>query len=158
MEDNKKPQVSDIIKIIDDNYNEYKGNNEAVLHAAEDIIELFKQVQEVPPVPDKMPSAEEYLSPFLNSKKDFNLLEVMESFASLAIDNERQKWEELEQQNITLLRENEEFRSQIRKMRLENPLKPFLKDKNHPLSCKKCGDYFGINIDHKCFKCLEPLF
>jgi len=26
------------------------------------------------------------------------------------------------------------------------------------ITCRKCGDYYGVNIDHKCFKCLEPLF
>jgi predicted esterase YcpF (UPF0227 family) len=26
------------------------------------------------------------------------------------------------------------------------------------LICKKCGGYFGVNINHKCFKCLEKLF
>jgi hypothetical protein len=26
------------------------------------------------------------------------------------------------------------------------------------LSCKKCGGYFGVNINHRCFKCLEKLF
>jgi len=26
-----------------------------------------------------------------------------------------------------------------------------------PLICKKCDGYYGININHKCFKCLEPL-
>ncbi len=26
------------------------------------------------------------------------------------------------------------------------------------LICKKCGGYFGVNINHRCFKCLEKLF
>lgn len=26
------------------------------------------------------------------------------------------------------------------------------------LTCKNCGDYFGININHYCYKCLKPMF
>lgn len=26
------------------------------------------------------------------------------------------------------------------------------------LSCKNCNGYYGININHKCFKCLQSLF
>lgn len=25
------------------------------------------------------------------------------------------------------------------------------------LICKNCGGYYGININHKCFKCLHPI-
>lgn len=26
------------------------------------------------------------------------------------------------------------------------------------LSCKNCNGYYGVNINHQCFKCLQPLF
>lgn len=26
------------------------------------------------------------------------------------------------------------------------------------LNCKNCDGYYGININYKCFKCLQPLF
>jgi len=26
------------------------------------------------------------------------------------------------------------------------------------LTCKNCGDWYGININHQCFKCLKPLW
>jgi len=41
----KEIQTEDIVDIINDNYREYKGVNEGMLHAAEDIIELFKSKQ-----------------------------------------------------------------------------------------------------------------
>lgn len=25
------------------------------------------------------------------------------------------------------------------------------------LTCKNCGDWYGININHQCYKCLQPL-
>jgi hypothetical protein len=39
----EKTEVQDIIDIIDQNYNEYTGSNEAVLHAAEDIVDLIRK-------------------------------------------------------------------------------------------------------------------
>lgn len=26
------------------------------------------------------------------------------------------------------------------------------------LTCTNCGDYYGVNINHQCFKCLKPLW
>ena len=26
------------------------------------------------------------------------------------------------------------------------------------LNCKNCNGYYGVNINHQCFKCLQPLF
>lgn len=99
---NTQPQVEDIIKIIDDNYNEYKGSNEAILHAAEDIIELFKSNSEPAAPIDKTLSAKGHLE-FYNIKNQniydsmdpdivYGLEFLMESYSNLRVEQAKEEW------------------------------------------------------------------
>lgn len=95
---NTQPDVQDIIKIIDDNYNKYKGSNEAVLHAAEDIIELFMTKSEpIAPI-DKILTAEKYFeSVYKNgSNKSASIyvseaIETAESFSNLRVEQAKEE-------------------------------------------------------------------
>lgn len=152
MDNKQQPEVEDIIDIIENNFKEFKCSNEAVLHAAEDIIELFKPVP-TSEAPDKIPSATDALIAHAKSRSIINgssipdddkildllkdeeviaVIKMLESFALLreqrAVEVERKKWE-AEKKNY----------------------KPLL-------TCNNCGDYYGVNINHQCYKCLQPLF
>lgn len=104
-----KTTVQDIIEIIDSNYNQYKGSNEAVLHAAEEIIDLFESKKSVESEETKLPSAEEYIRRLYPLSDKFSRLgveRIAESYAKLSIEHHRKEWEKERVQLLENIMEN----------------------------------------------------
>lgn len=40
---------------------------------------------------------------------------------------------------------------------MNKPANSYFKYTKAPITCKNCGGYYGINIHHQCYKCLNPL-
>lgn len=108
--DQKKIQVEDIIDILHLNYKTYTGSNEAELHAAEDIIELFesKSVSPVDPQSEVLSAeyvldnhlklmlgrtSESYVSiDEMKKQPEYSAtIDAMEPFANLRVEQEKDK-------------------------------------------------------------------
>lgn len=96
--DNDTITFEDIIDIINNNFKEFKGSNEAILHAAEEIIELF--TPKVEPEPNSL-SAMQFikrnypLSPTFSTQSVAN---IAESFASMRVERAKKEWKEEKEQ------------------------------------------------------------
>ncbi len=100
--------------------------------SSKDLLDIIIDLKSEPVAPiDKTLTVEQYIRRLYPLSDKFSRLgceKIAEDYANLRVEQAKEEWK----------KEKEIVR--------------------HSLSCNHCGDYYGININHQCYKCLQPLF
>jgi len=103
--------------------------------SSKDLLDIIIDLKSEPVAPiDKTLTAKQYfvenygLPTYWDDKVYESFVKTMESYGDLRVEQAKEEWK----------KEKEIVR--------------------HSLSCNHCGAYYGININHQCYKCLQPLF